>query len=117
MNVCIIIIISVVITKGADPRTCRVKGLPYCVVSIFNEPAHLTIYIILAILLLLYRTCGVFVQQVLWFMDDLGNAFKVFNFMNVEETGIFQEFESQILVLLGIEHATVHEAREFMDDF
>ena len=116
MNVCIIII-SVVITKGADPRTRRVKGLPNSIVSIFNKSAHLTIYIILAILLLLYRTCGVFVQQVLWFMDDLGNEFKVFNFMNVEETGIFQEFESQILVLLGIEHATVHEAREFMDDF
>jgi hypothetical protein len=65
----------------------------------------------------LNRTGGVFVNQVLGLLQDLGHASKVFNFVNVEETGIFQEFRSQIFILLGIEHSAIHEAREFLYDF
>jgi hypothetical protein len=37
--------------------------------------------------------------------------------MNVEETGVFQEFRTEILVLLRIEHTGVHKACEFLYDF
>lgn len=56
-------------------------------------------------------------KQVLGLLYDLGHASKVFNFVNVQEAGIFQEFRSQIFILLGIEHSAIHEAREFLYDF
>lgn len=37
--------------------------------------------------------------------------------MNVEEAGIFQEFRTKDLVLLRIEHSTVHKARKFLYHF
>jgi len=37
--------------------------------------------------------------------------------MNVEKTGVFQEFWTEILVLVRIEHTAVHEACEFLYDF
>jgi hypothetical protein len=62
----------VVIANCADSCASSVKRYPNYV-CIFNQPARLySIYI--ANLLLLYRACGVSMQQVLWFLDDLWDA-------------------------------------------
>ena len=37
--------------------------------------------------------------------------------MNIQEAGVLQEFRSYIIILLGIEHACVHEARKFLNIF